>query len=304
MYELSIKGDIAAAGNVLWQTIKLQWTKGVAFISKLWNKFKTFFLNIKRDIFYGLAYAAAKTWELFDATMIRSVNFLKKTWNGVSTFFTKLWAGIIGKAKTFWTWMKIYANPFSDLSKEDKDKQYEQQVAKIKAETTAKIDGIKDKSDKKATEREADAERKLAAKKAFHQGLLSELAGDYVDDSKDIDDAYAKSISEGEKKLAEAKAAYDKAIEDAKAPPEKKTDDGSSGQSENDKTAQSIAEAAKSTPDLGLAQSAIGTFIGERLGGLGSGGVAERTAKASEKTAKNTEEIADKISDGNGSVFT
>jgi hypothetical protein len=54
---------------------------------------------------------------------------------------------------------------------------------------------------------------------------------------------------------------------------------------------------------LGKGISVTGTFNAAGVAGLGGGDAAERTARASEQTAKNTKRLADAVGSG-GLAFT
>lgn len=47
-------GDMALAAKVLWLTVKMEWTRGVNYLEKMWLNFKHFFVRIGYDAFDGV----------------------------------------------------------------------------------------------------------------------------------------------------------------------------------------------------------------------------------------------------------
>lgn len=85
------QGDIAAAAKVLWTGLKLEWTKGIAFLNTAWVAFKATFLSIWTDAVYGLA-----------QTFVRGIAGLQTAWIQLRDFFLDTWAVVTTGITTAW----------------------------------------------------------------------------------------------------------------------------------------------------------------------------------------------------------
>lgn len=102
MGEALKSGDLQAAGQILWATLKVEWLKGVDALNAVWND-------------WGLAvrqvFADASTW--IAGAMIDLSTALQATWEGIIHTFTGSWGGMVSTLiKTFMPLVQYLADFF------------------------------------------------------------------------------------------------------------------------------------------------------------------------------------------------
>ena len=73
-------GDIALAAKVLWAMLKMEWQKGVNWLTETWIGFKEIFLGTWTDAVYGLAGIMTSGWAL-----------MQQGWNCLVTGMSAAW---------------------------------------------------------------------------------------------------------------------------------------------------------------------------------------------------------------------
>ena len=133
--------------------------------------------------------------------------------------------------------------------------------------------------------------------------MLADIGRQNLEKHQQLDAEYADRIAENEADLAEARKAWQEAIDaarqkreakDAQAGPEGLEDPDSIMARLNDAVAGLGDRLSKQAEKIGVK----GTFNAAAVRGLGAGDAADRTAKATEETAKNTRKLLDEIIDG------
>jgi hypothetical protein len=76
-------GDIAAAGEVLWASLKLLWLEGTESLRNFWSEYKLFFLKNTTE----MVFEAQRLW----ATMVAKI---KEVWIAYESFFKSSWANL------------------------------------------------------------------------------------------------------------------------------------------------------------------------------------------------------------------
>jgi hypothetical protein len=288
-------GDIALAGKILWLTLRVAFEKGVGWLQSIWLTFRGFFIQTAYDAFYG----ALAAWEIIQngltVAWIETTAFLSKTWTNFTSGFTQAWNDAIN-----WTskrLLELQGLFDSSLDVDAAKKLADQDLASANAE-------IERQKQAALGEREQQraAERQQAEKD--HQGELARIGQESIDKQKSLEDSNAAKVKAAEDELAKAK----KELQDAIAEARQKRD-------AKDANAPKRPDRPKDAPDalaglsgqLAAARertiSVAGTFNAFEARGLGSGGVADRIAKASEETAKNTKKLLDEMQNLDGSEF-
>ena len=270
-------GDIALAAKILWLTLKLEWTRGSAFLKEIWAVLKYEVLTIVTDMIDGVRAA----WEIgvhaIGDAWYGLVDVLRSVWSGFTAWFKKT-----HDAATTWVAKRMldaYAAvgglTAGELAegKADLDKQ---QAAYAKSvDEQRKLD---DKAwDERMKRREDEHRRALAdiseENRLTHQALENQRNA-----------AINAADEELRKAIDERNAAIREAKEKRKAAEAGQPAIGT-GPEELQKRLPDIQDTVAAQADKFGAQ---GTFNAEALLGLQAGGPMERMAGGIEKIEKNT----------------
>ena len=284
-------GDMALAAKILWLTLKMEWTRGVNVLQKAWLDFRNFFIRIGYDAFYGMMAAAQTVWHGLEVGWIETTAFFARTWQGFVSFFAKTWENIKAGAQKTWNWIKSLFDDSFDLQTENKMVEDQRQQA---------IGTIEDEKQRKLAEREAQRQGQREKEAAKHDQVLEEIGREHAEKYQQLDNEYDSRMAENTKELEAARKEWKDSIQRAK---------DKRAEKELEKPA-AVEKANTAWMDIGniLTEAAnkisvTGTFNATAAWGLGTGSAADRTAKASEETARNTKRLLDEARN-NGATFT
>ncbi len=296
-------GDIGLAAKVLWLTLRVAWQKGVAWLKGHWLDWKKAFLDTATDAFYGvLALWAQLKAKL--ATVWHEPRAMLKTVASVAVGVVKLKLheveykregealkkkrarGEISEEEFQAAWQDLYRRTKArhaeivgetDAALADTDKELQERLTAIEGEKNAALLGVSEKA--------ADARRRHAEE---HAADLEQSEADLAKAREEWQAAIAEAA--GKRKAREAEDEGPGALE---APPDLAAD--------AQKRLAGVGDALSRAADRIVAVQ--GTFSAMVAGRIGAGGVAERTARATEETAKNTKRLVDEATMGEGLVF-
>jgi len=293
-------GDIALAAKVLWLSMKMEWTRGINFLEKAWLNFRNFFIKIGCDAWHGLLATVEVVWHALEVGWIETTAFLSKTWTRFTGWVAKAWHWVGKQLSKAWNWMRKQFDSSFDAEAANRaaDEYYEAKKAQIERETGRKL-----------AEREERRRRERERASRVHEGTMAEIGRENLRKHQELDAEYKRRLAENEADLAKARAEWDAAIAEAgRKRTEAEREAGGPGRPEEPKaSAPEIVEKLKAqlagiaTTIEGAAKKAldvdiVGTFSAEAADRMGlSANVAERTAKATEETAKNTKRIVQKM---------
>lgn len=250
-------GDLVSAAKVGWALIKLEWQKGVAFISGLWESFKGLYDEAVTGLAIGMINASAKIQTIWADLL----NWMAKKWeefsnSGFTETLTQALAPLVA-------WMgggtvdeaqQTIATMFEHQRANQGNK-----FAAMDAETQAKKEAIEKERAGSVDVLGGDLARRNAQRDA-----ASKSAQDAVD--------AARAEWEAAKGEARAKAA------------------GARAQGSRFNFA-GAADEVDMLAATGGKSSVAGTFSASAVAGMGTGGIQERIAKNTEQTAKAQEAI-------------
>jgi hypothetical protein len=270
-------GDIALAAKILWLSLQVAWKKGIAVLTKYWRDFTSSVDKIFTDAFYGLVLIGTDVFYDLQEAWALTTKFFADLLDDFIGFFYKAWNEAVG-----WLAKKIaYLASFFDESFD-----LDAVTREIDNETT-RLNRARETQDKGA----ADARNKAIAEiEQERNATIAEInkEADAVDAAREKSDFDA--IGKAEEELSQARKEWADALAQAK--------------SERENAEQPTVEKAKdnirgSLPELETAQSKLdvfGTFNATAAASLGFGNSAtERTAKATEETARNTKRMLQKM---------
>jgi uncharacterized membrane protein YkgB len=282
-------GDIGLAVKVLWLTIKMEWTRGTNFLEKMWLGFRGFFIQIGYDAWHGLLAIAEIVWHALEVGWIETTAFFAKAWQGFVGFFAATWERIKAGAKKAWNWIKSLFDDSIDLQAENR---------LVEDQKNAAISQIEDDQQRRIAEREAQRQRERQRAAAIHEQTLAGIGQENLDSHQALEDEYAQRMSENEQDLQQAREEWQRAVDDARQKREQKeSEDAGPGQLEDPDAiidrARDALEGIGDVVDAEVAKVGVrGTFYAAGARGLSTGNAADRTAKATEETAKNTKRLA------------
>jgi len=284
-------GDMALAAKILWLTLKMEWTRGVNVLQKAWLNFRNFFIRIGYDAFYGMMAAAQTVWHGLEVGWIETTAFFSRTWQGFVSFFAKTWENIKAGAQKAWNWIKSLFDDSFDLETENKMVEDQRQQA---------IATIEDEKQRKLAEREAERQSQRKTQADQNEQILEEIGRQHAEKYKALDDEYDARMAENTKDLEAARKEWKDSIGRAK---DKRAEKDLEKPAAVEKANTAWMDVGDVLTEAANKISVTGTFNASAAWGLGTGSAADRTAKATEETARNTKKLLDE-SRNNGAMFT
>jgi len=281
-------GDISLAAKVLWASLKLAWQEGVHSLNEQWTNFKTGFLTLATDAFYGAVVLAAEAFYGLQKLWVETTSFLASKWARFSGDFRELWS--IAQNEITKGWIKLmamfderidveYATRMADSELSDK-------LANIERETQAEIDQTEKGRKEKRKSIEDERIEALRAINEEGDAAIRARRKQHEDDIAASRDALAKAKADWQAAVAQAQT--------AKPEPE-----GPAPESLADRIRKALAGLPDALEDVrGKSMDVVGTFNAMAAFGLGASNTQERTAKATEETARNTSRIVQKMAGG------
>jgi len=255
-------GDVKTAAEVFWTFVKLEWQKGINVINQLWINAKDFFLKVWSDASFNAAGYFIDAWAMVENGWVETVDFLADTWEIFTNIFTKTWHSAIGFIKKAWVNLKALF---------DKDINVNAEVTRINAETDAQWKAADDKQNATIGARNESRKNRKAEIERNRRESQANLGQQQVAEDRGRE-------KEFEQQRQRSQAAVDTARKDF-----------------NDSTDKAKKSRAMVKPErmefLGPMRDerskleSKGTFSAVAARGLGAGNLADRTAKASEKSA-------------------
>ena len=289
-------GDISLAVKILWLTLKMEWQRGINFLEKAWLNFRDFFIKIGYDAWHGLLAVAEIVWHALEVGWIETTAFFSKLWTDFTSFFSKTWENIKAGAQKAWNWIKSLFDDSVDLEAENKMVEEQKQAA---------IARIEDEQKRKTAQREAQREAERRRASVVHEATLGEIGRQNLEKHRELDTEYANRMSENEADLAKARQEWREAIETAKRKRQEKESAAPEGLEGPDDIINKARDALAGLGDIGdlVQQEAAkigvrGTFNAAAVQSLAAGDAADRTAKATEETAKNTKKLVQAATTG------
>jgi hypothetical protein len=289
-------GDVALAAEILWLSLKLIWQKGVAALNSVWLTARNFFITTAQKMWFGALAAAQIVWHALEVAWIETTSFLSKTWTRFTTGFKKIWESATSfVAKRMLEIQGLFDSSLDvEAAKRGIDEQLESRLAELDAEGQQRLD-----------QRERRRQRQREQSAVLNEATLAEIGRQFEEAQENLKQATDESLQETQRQLDEARAKLDEAIERASRQREEQEEEPSSPR----RTPQDLLDEFQDRI-AGLGQTIArgvtvrGTFNAAAAQGLlGSADAQERTADATEQTARNTKRLVAAARNG-GLVFT
>lgn len=280
-------GDVGLAAKIFWLALKVEWEKGTHALLKIWHEYW-----LRTEVAGHLALAGlAGSWRIYQHTVMKGwIAFtagLSHIWNFFTTGLAAAWAWSEKILTKGWNRLKAVFDKTFDVKAADKaaDQLYDDAEKRIKAEARLKKAII-------AGEYQADQEFE---KKRHDQAIIN--IGKAAERRINAADAeFQKRRLAAEAELEQARKDFDEIVKKgmaagAAAPPPPEPGAPPSVEDIIDKVRRAMAGMPKTLAAAGAATR--GTFYAQAMQGLAAAGSgpAERTAEATERTAKFVKKI-------------
>ncbi len=301
-------GDLGLAARILWLTLKMEWKRGVNFLNGIWIKFKDFFLSIATNAFYGVVALLIQAWAGLQVAWVETVDALADSWAIFTSFLRQTWNSTQG-------WLAKRITELWGLFDEDVDVIGTKRL--IDEDTQSQNRGIDQELYRGINERSRQRRERRDEIESERQGALLEVGRMANEADEARRRQYAADLAKSEGELNDARREWTEALNEAARKREATEADGGDAPRAGDQptvdapglidelrrqlggVAGGLDQAAARTTDLDV----TGTFNALAARGLGIGSTAaDRTAKATEETAKNTQRILRAVDD-NGLAF-
>lgn len=284
-------GDTSLAARILWLTLKLEWQRGISFLTSLWVKFKGAFLSVTSDITFGAARMMSDGWSSIESAWLETIGFLSDAWSIFTTTLTQTWHTAVGFIRKAWVRLK---------SLFDSDINVQAEVDKINQETTAKNNEANQSMLSAVGNRDQQRRQQRDKIENDRQGMGSMLDQMQSERQAQLQSEFDAGLAQSQSDLERARKEWQDAIGAVKKPTASGEGDGpgplDSARSRLGASAAMLAREQRSV-------EAKGGFNAFALRGLGADSLTERTAKASEQVAANTKQLVDQAKQGR-LVFT
>ncbi len=281
-------GDLALAAKILWLTLRMEWQKGVAFLQEHWIAFKEFFLSIATDAFYGVVGLLIDAWAGLQVAWVETTAFMADAWTVFTSGLTKGWntaqnfisKGVLRLMKLFDSSLNV------DEASKILDEQFQQQSAATDRQAQQTIGERDRRRQDQRTQIEAD-----------RQGAQTEVGKMAEADRSARQQQNEADLKGSESALQQARKEWEDAL--AEAARKRQEVDASGGPERIKKAKDNLNGMDDLLSQMGQEKVSVkGTFNALGARGLASEGPAERTAKASEETAKNTKRLLQEAQHG------
>jgi len=291
-------GDLGLAARILWLTLKMEWQKGINALNQQWVEVKRFFVAVWTEAVYVAAEVSTNAWAGMQTGWTETVDFLADAWALFTTGLTKTWNTAVGFIRKAWVRLK---------SLFDSDINAEAEITRINDEVAGKNQGADSQRNQEIFQREQERRARLSQIDSNRSGTLSELDRMRDAEHQRRGQQFDAELKDSDSALAEARREWQAALEEASR--KRSEAEGSSGPEATSPSGllselqDKLSQAGEGLQSAADKVSVSGTFNAFGVRGMGGGTHQERTAKATEETARNTKRILDEAHHG-GLQFT
>ncbi len=290
-------GDLSLAAKILWQALKVEWQRGIYQIESLWYSFKYTIVNIASQTLYKVTKVLVDAWHGLRILWVQTTTFLSDAW-------TTMTAGLQSTFRS--AQLKVEEGMHHLIGLFDKD--YNVDMAINIARTNANADkaNISRQRDATLAENKQQYDSDLARIDHERQTQQNLIDQEQAVGNKTRQTQYEKQMATALDDLEKTRAEYQQLLQQAaqNKPPEanQSGDQPSSPDNLIDTLKKKLAELGGQIGSLSPNQQARGTFNSAALQGLMTNqSIAQRTAAASEDTARYVKKLYNEVQNGGGS---
>ena len=212
----------------------------------------------------------------------------------VADAFAKTWERIKGSAQKAWNWIKSLFDDSVNLSAENRY---------VESRKRAAISRIEDDQRRKLAQRESRRQTARNRAAATHRDTLSRLGQENLDARRNLDAGFERTMARNEQQLAQARSEWKDALTEAQAKRKAaegggKDEDLDAGLKDAKKVLEGLGDVGALVRDQATKIGVQGTFNAAAARALEAGDAADRTAQATEETARNTKKLVKAATSG------
>ncbi len=276
-------GDIGLAARILWLTLKMEWQKGVAWLTDKWIGFKEAFMAVATEAVYGTAKILTSAWAGLQTAWVETVAFMSKAWTTFTHHLVTGW-------RTAQNWI---AKKFVQLMAMFDESVDAEAAMRILDEDFAREQRQRDQAtQQQLRDIEATRQAKRQAIEQEERGALDVLEEERQRRHVERKRQYDADLKAAEDAVAEAKRQWQEALD---AAARKRAEIKETAGPERVK---GIGDLDFNLERLSKGSSVAGTFNPFAVAGLSTGGPLERVARAGEETAKHTKKLVQQAQQG------
>lgn len=270
-----VAGDIQQAAQVFWGFLKLEWEKGKNALNQIWINAKDFFLQVWSNASFTAAGYFIDAWALVENGWVETIDFLADTWAIFTNILTKTWHTTIGFIQKAWVRLKALF---------DKDIDVNAEINEIDNRTNAQWKQADDRQNAEIGARNESRKKRKAEIEQGRQAAQANLGQDKAAEDSGRAAEFERQRKASEQAVQQSRADFNAATDTAK----KKREKAELQMGKADIPGLSIPMAAEKSK-----LESKGSFNAMAVRGLGSSSLADRTAKATEKSVDLLKKIDD-----------
>ncbi len=280
-------GDIALAARVLWAGLRVAWEQGIQPLRQAWIGFSAGFQRAAIIAFSGVRKAWIEVRDWFERNFPDFTAGLATGWANLAAGVQRIWARVTNWLADRFTEVMGLLDESLDVeaAKALNRQELDADLNRIEAGRNESIDEAERRRGRSDAEREQEKESALNAVDAQRAEALA-----------DLDEQTAERVRQAEEALARTKEELDAALAAARQRREEALADG---QDPASLALQRLADFGDQLDALASRVSVRGTFDASAVRGLAAGDdSAERTARATEQTARHTKRLVEASNKG------
>ena len=289
-------GDLSLAAKILWQALKVEWQRGIYQVESLWYSFKYTIVNVASQAFYKVTKVLVDAWHGLRILWVQTTTFLSDAW-------TTMTAGLQSTFRS--AQLKVEEGMHHLVGLFDKD--YNVDMAINIARTNANADKQQIKNQKNAalaqSKQQYDSDLALIDHERQTQQKL--IDQEQTAGNKSRQTQYEKQMATALDDLEKTRAEYQQLLQQAaKNKPAEGNQSGDQPATPDnliDTLKKKLAELGGQIGTLSPNQQSRGTFNSAALQGLMTNqSIAQRTAAASEDTARYVKKLFNEVQNNSG----
>jgi hypothetical protein len=267
------QGNISAAVSIMWAGLRLQWLKGTSFITNVWDEMTTMLAVGFTEAMGGIELVAARIGQAIANTWYAIADAVVDAWETAVRKLVSVYNSTLAKLPGVDTITTPSKAKRSNGISEERKRRIDQakELAQIETRTAQRVAAIEQDKNRSAVER---AEEIQKARAEFDAAVATEGSTPLDFTTEGGFGSFGDNIFDpgAPKKPAETVAPVESMV---------------------DRLGKSLAVMISATAAKVESFDVVGTFSSVAIAQLGIGtSAADRTAEASEQTAKNTAKIA------------
>jgi len=280
-------GDIALAARILWAGLRVAWEQGIQPLRQAWIGFSAGFQRAAIIAFSGVRKAWIEVRDWFERNFPNFTAGIAKGWANLASGVQRIWARVTNwLADRFTEVMGILDESLDvDAVKALNRQELDADFGRIESQRRDSIAEAERRRNRTDAEREQEKESALNAVDAQRDEALAQLDEQTDERVRQAEEALVRTKQELDEALAAARERREQALTD--------------GQDSASLALQRLADFGDQLDALASRVSVRGTFDASAVRGLAAGDdSAERTARATEQTARHTKRLVEASTKG------